>query len=181
MEEAVLYGPDETRRLLDEFLEQLSARFGDDSWALVGIHRRGDIIAKRLRARIARGHGIELPLGVLDITLYRDDFSPDRPQPTVRPSRIGFPIDGAKILLIDDVFQTGRTIRAALNQLADFGRARHVELAVFVDRQMRELPICPDHMGLVVERPPNELVQLQLEEIDGQDRVIAVRRSEGAG
>ncbi len=171
--DSVVYDGQQTGELLEAFLADLTRRYGDPSWSLVGIHRRGDILAERLRARIHQERDFEPPLGVLDITLYRDDFSPDRPQPTVRPSRIPFSVDGARILLLDDVFQTGRTIRAALDQLADFGRPRRVILAVFVDRRMRELPICPDHVGVTLERPLHEMVQLRLKEIDGRDEVVA--------
>ncbi len=174
MEESIVYSQEETTARLNDFLGELARRFGDPSWALVGVHRRGDLLAERLLARIQKQKGIELPLGVVDITLYRDDFSPDRPQPRVRPSRIPFSVQGARILLIDDVFQTGRTIRAALDQLADFGRPRRVVLAVFIDRCMRELPISPDYVQLTVERPPEEMVQLRLSELDGRDEVVVV-------
>ena len=179
MELSIVHNEEETGRHLDEFLGDLTRRFGNATWSLVGIHRRGDLLAERLRSRIQREKGVELPLGVLDITLYRDDFDPDRPQPTVSPSRIPFSLDGSHILLIDDVFQTGRTIRAALDQLADFGRPRRVILAVFIDRRMRELPICPDHVGITVERPPHEMVQLHLAEIDDRDEVVAVQTQGG--
>lgn len=166
----MLYDEAETTTLLDRFLDQLVEHCSDDSWCIVGIHRRGDVLARRLRDRL-RERGRDLPLGVLDITLYRDDFRPDRPQPIVRPTEIGFEVDSARILLIDDVFQTGRTVRAALTQLADYGRPRQVVLAVFIDRQHRELPICPDRVGLTVDRPASDRVQLLLREIDGADRV----------
>ena len=185
MEERVLYDAQQTRIAIDAFIEGLVARYRehvdrspDQPLRIVGIRRRGDTLARRLEARLtADGH--EVPaLGVLDITLYRDDFSPGRPQPTVSPSEIPFEVEGAHILLVDDVFQTGRTIRAALNQLADFGRPRRVELAVFIDRQMRELPICPDIVGLEIDRPHDERVQLRLEEDDGVENVTGVTRSE---
>jgi len=131
-----------------------------------------------LRQRIIRSGGEVSELGVIDITLYRDDFSPDRPQPTVRPSRIPFDIDGANILLVDDVFQSGRTIRAALTQLADFGRPRRVVLAVFIDRMQRELPICPDVVGLEIDRAWNQHVQLRLREVDGCDQITVVTERE---
>ncbi len=186
MRETVLYDGRETARLLDRFLADLAALvLGEGSkrrpWALVGIQRRGDILAARLRHLVEAEGGAAIPLGTLDITLYRDDFSPDRPQPTLRPSKIDFSIEGARILLVDDVFQTGRTIRAALNQLADFGRARQVVLGVFIERGMRELPIRPDHVGLVIERPPEERVQLRLREIDGKDEIVAQSEEGGSG
>lgn len=172
-----IFDSTETARLLDEFLDDLCRRYVDaaeqgEPWAVVGIHRRGDVIARRLCDRIAAQGYDAPPLGVLDITLYRDDFSPGRAQPTVRPSNITFDVNGRRILLVDDVFQTGRTIRAALNQIADFGRPRQVLLAVFIDREQRELPICPDHVGVKVEQAPDERVQLHLEEVDGRDEVV---------
>lgn len=166
-----IFDPAQTREHLERFLDDLEQRYGSGDWALVGIHRRGDVLARRLQARLS-ARGPAPPLGVLDITLYRDDFTPGRPQPTVRPSQVPFDVDGARILLLDDVFQTGRTIRAALQLLADFGRPRRVVLAVFIDRQQRELPICPDHVGVILERPSAHSVQLQLQEIDGRDAVI---------
>ena len=146
----------------------------EGGWCLVGIQRRGDILAARLRERLL-ARGVELEIGTLDITLYRDDFSPDQPQPLPGPSNIPFAVDGARVLLIDDVFQTGRTIRAALTQLADFGRARQVVLAVFIERALRELPISPDIVGLQVERAPEERVQLRLRELDDKDEVVVQR------
>ncbi|MGE3165821.1 MAG: bifunctional pyr operon transcriptional regulator/uracil phosphoribosyltransferase PyrR [Planctomycetota bacterium] len=163
-----------TARLLDAFLADLEHRVTEPGWALVGIQRRGDLLAERLRSRVRARGGPELPFGVLDITLYRDDFSPGRTQPTVRPSQIPFDVEGARILLIDDVFQTGRTIRAALQQISDFGRPRQVALAVFIDREQRELPICPDHVGVLIARDPEDRVQLRLQEIDGQDEVVVL-------
>ncbi|MCI0651057.1 MAG: bifunctional pyr operon transcriptional regulator/uracil phosphoribosyltransferase PyrR [Planctomycetes bacterium] len=189
MSDTIIFNAAETSRLLDKFFHELAARVrggdaarhagGEGPWGIVGIHRRGDLLAERLQHRIRDEGGPALPSGVLDITLYRDDFTPARPQPTVRPSQIEFDIDGANVLLVDDVFFTGRTIRAALTQLADFGRPRRVVLGVFIDRKMRELPIHPDHVGVVVERPRNERVQLRLAELDGRDEVVAIREDGG--
>ncbi len=185
MKERVLYDARQTRTTIDAFLDGLASRyrehvdaFPDQPLQIVGIRRRGDTLARRLEARLSSA-GVTVPqLGVLDITLYRDDFSPSRPQPMVSPSEIPFEVEGAHIWLVDDVFQTGRTIRAALNQLSDFGRPRCVTLAVFIDRQMRELPICPDVVGLELERPSDERVQLHLEEVDGVENVVGVVHGE---
>jgi pyrimidine operon attenuation protein/uracil phosphoribosyltransferase len=135
-----------------------------------------------LAKRLADQRALRIPLGVLDITLYRDDFSPDRPQPQVRPTQISFQIDGANVLLIDDVFQTGRTIRAALTHLADLGRPRRVLLAVLVDRKMRELPIRPDLAEIDLDLPRGEKVLLRLSEIDAADELwVASAESREAG
>lgn len=171
---AQIFDTAQTGEFLDRFFDALIERVTHGDWGVIGIHRRGDVLAERLLARM-RDRGLaEPPLGVLDITLYRDDFSPGRPQPTVRPSKIPFSVNDARILLIDDVFQTGRTIRAALQQLADFGRPRQVVLATFIDRRQRELPISPDHVGVFVERPGEEQVHLHLNEVDGVDQVTTV-------
>lgn len=176
-----IFNSEETSGLLDRFLDQLQdlysgtpASSSDEGWAIVGIHRRGDVLARRLCDRIVAKGDPAPPMGVLDITLYRDDFSPGRPQPTVRPSNITFDVNGRRILLVDDVFQTGRTIRAALNQISDFGRPKQVVLAVFIDREQRELPIRPDHVGVTVDESPEERVQLHLAEVDGADEVVRI-------
>ena len=177
MNESVLFDSEETTRLIDGFVEKLADLVESpdgEPWALVGIHRRGDLIAERLRAKVSeRNPGRDLPIGVLDITLYRDDFSPGKPQPTVRPSQIPFSLDGTTILLIDDVFQTGRTIRAALTHLADFGRPRRVILGAFIERGRPELPIRPDHVGISIDLESNARVQLRLAEIDGRDEIVS--------
>lgn len=175
-----IHDSEETGKLLDAFLSRLEAQVAEPGWSLVGVHRRGDVLAERLRQRVLDKRGAELPLGVLDITLYRDDFTPGRSQPKVRPSQIPFDVDGARILLVDDVFHTGRTIRAALQQISDFGRPRRVVLAVFIDRLDRELPICPDHVGIELPRDGSERVQLHLVEVDGSDEVVAEMRPDDA-
>ncbi len=179
--ETVILSSEETLEELDRFFVRIEGLLDEMAAvsphnfrpAVVGIQRRGDLLGARLLTRLAQSRQLDLPLGTLDIALYRDDFSPDKQQPTVRPSRIPFEVEGADILLVDDVFQTGRTIRAALNLLADFGRARRVKLAVFVDRGLRELPICPDVVGMTVDNPIAERVQLRLKELDGVDLIVA--------
>jgi pyrimidine operon attenuation protein/uracil phosphoribosyltransferase len=155
------------RRMAAEILE----RHPDlDALALVGIRTRGVPIAERL-SRIIAASGRRVPVGSLDITLYRDDLTAIGPQAVLRETRIPFPIDGRRIVLVDDVLYTGRTIRAALDGLIDFGRPRSIELAVLVDRGHRELPIHADYVGKAVSTVPEEQVAVRLQEIDGVDEV----------
>ncbi|MGO9443239.1 MAG: bifunctional pyr operon transcriptional regulator/uracil phosphoribosyltransferase PyrR [Thiobacillaceae bacterium] len=128
--------------------------------ALIGIHTGGAWIAERLHAQL----GIVQPLGVLDISFYRDDFSRIGLHPEVKPSRIGFQVADRPLILIDDVLHTGRTIRAAMNELFDYGRPASIRLAVLVDRGDRELPICPDYVGAQINLPPDRNLQLSLDE-----------------
>jgi len=138
--------------------------------ALVGIRRRGDILAERIAGILARKHGLDdLPLGALDITLYRDDLAEIGPDAIVRETLIDFPIADKTIILIDDVLHTGRTIRAAMTSLADLGRPAAVRLAVLCDRPGHELPIRADVVGLPLEK--DREISVHLTEIDGTDEV----------
>ena len=139
----------------------------------MGIRTRGVPIGRRLADSVQGISGVALPVGSLDITLYRDDLmrQPVGPQPLVRRTTIPFSIDGRRILLVDDVLYTGRTIRAALDALIDFGRPRSIQLVVLVDRGHRELPIKADYVGKNIPTSPTESVQVRLEEIDGRDEV----------
>jgi pyrimidine operon attenuation protein/uracil phosphoribosyltransferase len=144
-----------------------------DDLAIVGVRTRGVPIAKRLAQNIASIAGPEIPTGVLDITLYRDDLmrQPVGPQPVVRKTEIPFSIDDRRILLVDDVLYTGRTVRAALDALIDFGRPRSIQLVVLVDRGHRELPIKADYVGKNLPTSSRQSVQVRLAEIDGRDEV----------
>jgi pyrimidine operon attenuation protein/uracil phosphoribosyltransferase len=157
-------------RIAHEILER---NRGLDELALIGIRRRGAPLARRLAQQIQKISGHEVPTGALDITLYRDDLmrNPVGPQPVVRRTEIPFSIDNKHILLVDDVLYTGRTIRAALDALIDFGRPRSIQLVVLVDRGHRELPIKADYVGKNVPTSPSQSVQVQLSEIDGVDAV----------
>jgi pyrimidine operon attenuation protein/uracil phosphoribosyltransferase len=155
-------------RLADEILE----RDDSEKLALVGIRTRGVPLARRLAARIQERSGNEVPVGVLDITLYRDDLTDIASQPVVRETVLPFPVDGRRIVLVDDVLFTGRTVRAALDQLIDFGRPRRIELMVLVDRGWRELPIKPDYVGKEVETTREQMVDVRLQEEDGRDEVV---------
>ena len=164
-------------RLISSLADSIVARESSlDDAQLVGIRRRGAPLAERLREVLRKRTGVEVPLGVLDITLYRDDLSLISPQPIVRGTEISTNIDGARTILVDDVLYTGRTVRAALDALADFGRPRRVELAVLIDRDHRELPIQADHVGERVETEAREMVEVHLAEVDGKDEVLLLRR-----
>src|SRR5436853_3969596 len=153
--------------------EVLERNKGTESLALVGIRARGVPLASRLGEHVKSIAGVELPLGALDITLYRDDLmrTPVGPQPLVRRTEIPFSIDGRHILLVDDVLYTGRTIRAALDALIDFGRPSAIQLVVLVDRGHRELPIRADYVGRNIPTSRQQSVQVRLTEIAGRDEV----------
>jgi pyrimidine operon attenuation protein / uracil phosphoribosyltransferase len=145
-----------------------------DDLALVGIRSRGEHLARRLAEQLRQIAGRALPTGALDITLYRDDLMRQAvgPQPLVRSTEIPFSIDDRIILLVDDVLYTGRTVRAALDALIDFGRPQAIQLVVLVDRGHRELPIKADYVGKNLPTSRRESVQVRLEEVDGDDEVV---------
>ena len=147
---------------------------GVDDLALVGVRRRGVPIAKRLARAIKEITGHDVPTGALDITLYRDDLMRHAvgPQPVVRRTEIPFSIDDRRILLVDDVLYTGRTTRAALDALIDFGRPQSIQLVVLVDRGHRELPIKADYVGKNVPTSVKQSVQVRLQEVDGVDEIL---------
>jgi pyrimidine operon attenuation protein/uracil phosphoribosyltransferase len=140
--------------------------------ALVGIHSRGVPLARRLARLLAETAGVEPAVGALDIALYRDDFTSLAAQPITRGTDIVFSLDGRTVVLVDDVLFTGRTVRAALDQLIDFGRPARIELAVLVDRGHRELPIRADYVGRALSTSRDEAVQVLVREEDGRDEVV---------
>ena len=154
--------------------------------ALVGIHSRGVPLAQRLKQLIEERAEVAIDLGSVDITFYRDDVSvrggeaPQHPQPIVRASRLDFPLEGRTCILVDDVLYTGRTIRAAIEALFDYGRPARVQLAVVADRGHRELPIRPDYVGKNLPTARGERIQVQLVEIDGIDQVLLLPTEESA-
>jgi len=162
-------------RIAHEILERNK---GTEGLVLVGVRSRGVYIADRLRARIAAIEKVDLPSGIIDITLYRDDLSRARQQPTIKGTDIRFPIDDRRVLLVDDVLYTGRTVRAALDALMDFGRPQNVQLVVLIDRGHRELPIRADFVGKNLPTAVNELVQVRLTESDGRDEVAIAQSAE---
>jgi pyrimidine operon attenuation protein/uracil phosphoribosyltransferase len=159
------------RRMADEILE---LNDGPESLILVGIQRRGVQLAQRIARVMKDGDGIDVPRGALDITLYRDDLQTVGPRPVVGPTDLPWDIDGKRLVIVDDVLFTGRTVRAALDELADFGRPSRISLAVLVDRGGRELPIHADIVGKKVAVPKSGHVDVLLDEVDGRDAVILV-------
>lgn len=158
------------RRMAHEVVER---NRGADGLMIVGLQRRGVPLAERLAAAINEIEGVQVPVGALDINLYRDDLTA-RPQPLVRPTTLPISVEGTIIVLVDDVFYTGRTARAALNALMDLGRPKQVQLAVMVDRGHRELPIRADYVGKNVPTATNEQIQVRVVEFDGTEEVVLV-------
>lgn len=165
------------RRMATELVEQNA---GTENLVLVGIRTRGVPLAERLRAIVAEQEGVTLPLGLLDITLYRDDVVFGLPDPEVQPTSLEFPLRDQTVVLVDDVLFTGRTIRAALDAIMDFDRPRAIRLAVLVDRGGRELPIAADVVGVTVAaRKTEETVAVHLREQDqGREDVVLYARTE---
>ena len=151
-----------------------------DEIALIGIHTRGVFVAQRLRRLIDERAGVEVDVGAVDITFYRDDVqirggeAPLHAQPVVRATQLDFPLEGRTVILVDDVLYTGRTIRAAIEALFDYGRPARVQLATLADRGHRELPIRPDYVGKNLPTSRGERVQVELVEVDEVDRVLLV-------
>ena len=163
------------RRMADEIVELFD---GTDNVILVGIQRRGVQLAERIGAMIAEREGVQVPRGALDITLYRDDLQTIGPRPVVGKTHLPWALDGKCVVIVDDVLYTGRTIRAALDELADFGRPARIALAVVVDRGGRELPIHADVVGRRIDVPRDMRIDVLVNELDGDDSVITVPREE---
>lgn len=157
------------KRMAYEILEM---RKETPTLVLIGIHTRGVHLARRLGQHFKSFEGIEIPTGEIDITLYRDDWTQMSAQPVVKTTEIPFSVDDKQIVLVDDVLFTGRTIRAAMDAIIDFGRPARIELAVLIDRGHRELPIQSDYTGLCVPTERAEMINVTLKEIDPEDRVI---------
>jgi pyrimidine operon attenuation protein/uracil phosphoribosyltransferase len=158
-------------RLAHEIVEKND---GSDNLGLVGIKRRGVPLAERLAALIAKIEKHPVDVGVLDISFYRDDLSTSGPRPTVTKGDLGFDVTGRDIILMDDVLYTGRTIRAALDALFDHGRPKSVQLLVLIDRGHRELPIQATFTGRTVPTSRREIIEVKLNEVDGQEQVLLV-------
>ena len=181
----ILLDAEAISKALSRIAHELIERADDlDLLALVGIQTRGVPLASRLRRLVAERSGVELPFGALDITFHRDDVhvrdggrAPDR-QPIVRATSIPFWLEGKTVILVDDVLYTGRTIRAAIDALLEFGRPARIQLAVLVDRGHRELPIRPDYVGKNLPTARSERIQVELVEVDEVDRVLLVPEPE---
>jgi pyrimidine operon attenuation protein/uracil phosphoribosyltransferase len=169
--------PEMRRAILRIAHEILERNKGTQDLALVGIRRRGVPLAERIRAAIRGIEGVDLPLGVVDITLYRDDLRTISPQPVVHSTELPFEVENRILILIDDVLYTGRTVRAALEAIIAYGRPRSIQLAVLIDRGHRELPIRADYVGKNVPTSQREVVKVMVEEEDGKD-VIAIEEQE---
>jgi pyrimidine operon attenuation protein/uracil phosphoribosyltransferase len=160
-------------RLAHEVLEKTSDL---DHLAFVGIKRRGVPLAQRLAAKIESLEALKIPVGILDINLYRDDLSTVGERPVLHAKQIDFPVVGKDVVLIDDVLYTGRTVRSALDALFDHGRPARVQLLVLIDRGHRELPIEARYVGRMVQTSDSEIIEVKFQEIDGQEKVMLVER-----
>ncbi len=168
----------EIRKILENLSGQVIKEMGN-SLALIGIKRRGAILAQRIKKILEKKTKSSIDCGCVDITLYRDDFSAIGSHPVVSGSELMFDLDDRKILLVDDVLYTGRTIRAAIDQIIDYGRPAMIRLFVLVDRtNCRELPIQPDYVGMRTIVSKNQIVEVRLKEIDGTEEVVIKKKNE---
>ena len=163
------------RALVQSILKEFQKDLG--KLALIGIQTRGAHLARRMAQLMAEDTGKPIPVGILDITLYRDDMHDISAQPEVKETDLPFDIDTRPLVLVDDVLFTGRTVRSAMNALIDFGRPQCIRLAVLVDRGHRELPVAADYVGLVLKTQPDDIVDVNLKEIDEEDS-IRLRKNE---
>ena len=169
----------EVAAVLDELVAEIAHVVGDArDLAAIGIHTRGIPLAQRIVDRIAESTGAQIEFGSVGITLYRDDLGTRFPKPVVQDTSIDFDVEDKRILLVDDVLFTGRTVRAALDEIVDFGRPARIELAVLIDRGYRELPIQPDYVGRRIATSRDEMVKLRLREVDGEDKVELIKAAE---
>ncbi len=150
---------------------------GVENVALIGIRTRGVPLANRIRGKIAQVEGVKIPFGILDITLYRDDLSYKINKPIIHKTEITFDVNEQIIVLVDDVLYTGRTVRAALDAIMDLGRPQAIQLAVLIDRGHRELPIRADYVGKNVPTSKDEIIQVKLKEVDGEERVVILEKN----
>ena len=179
--EKVVLDRDDIRRTLVRIAHEVVEKNAEpERLAIVGIHRRGAILAARLRRLVADLLDADVPLGDLDISFYRDDLASRPEQPVVHASHVDFPVDERTVVIVDDVLYTGRTVRAAIEALFGYGRPARVQLAVLADRGHRELPIRPDYVGKNLPTARSERVNVRVEELDGVDEVTITDRAEVA-
>ena len=164
-----------SRALQRMAVEVLELAHGTEHLVLIGIQRRGVELAERIAKLIEEDEGVVVPRGALDITLYRDDLETVGPKPVIGPTHLPGELTDKHVVIVDDVLYTGRTVRAALDELADFGRPRRISLCVLIDRGGRELPIQADIVGKVVKTAPGDRVDVLVEELDGRDQVDLIR------
>lgn len=176
-EKAQLMSASEIDRTLVRLAHEILEKSSDiHSLAFIGVRRRGAPLAQRIAGKIGALENIEIPFGILDINLYRDDLSTVGTQPVLNKTEIDFSVTGKDIILFDDVLYTGRTIRAALDALFDQGRPARVQLCVLIDRGHRELPIEARYVGRMVQTTPNEIIEVKLQEIDNIEKVLLVEK-----
>jgi pyrimidine operon attenuation protein/uracil phosphoribosyltransferase len=167
----VVLDRDDMRRTLVRIAHEIVEKNPDGPIALVGIHRRGAILAQRLHALTSELLATEVPLGYVDISFYRDDLAIRPSAPVVHATQLDFPVDRRTIVIVDDVLYTGRTVRAAIDEIFDYGRPARVQLATLIDRGHRELPIRPDYVGKNLPTSQEQRVNVCVEEVDGEDTV----------
>jgi pyrimidine operon attenuation protein/uracil phosphoribosyltransferase len=173
VDEKAVLGPEDIRRTLVRIAHEIVERNAGERVAIVGVHRRGAILAARIHALLSELCDYAVPLGDIDIAFYRDDLNLRSPaqQPVVHASHIDFPVEEHTVVLVDDVLYTGRTVRAGVEALFDYGRPRRVQLAVLTDRGHRELPVRPDYVGKNLPTARSERVNVRVQELDGVDEV----------
>jgi pyrimidine operon attenuation protein / uracil phosphoribosyltransferase len=177
VEKRQLLSGEEIGRTLNRLAHEIVEKSGGArDLALIGVRRRGVPLAQRLAAIMRESARVNVPVGILDITLYRDDLTTIGPQPVVHSTEIAFGVDDRDLVLVDDVLYTGRTMRAAMNGLFDLGRPRRIRLCVLIDRGHRELPIEATFIGRTVETSDTEIVEVRLNEVDKEERVMLVDR-----
>jgi pyrimidine operon attenuation protein/uracil phosphoribosyltransferase len=176
--ETVVLDRDDMRRTLVRIAHEIVEKNPDGELAVVGIQRRGAILAQRVQGRLGELLGVAVPLGQLDISFYRDDLSTRPAAPVVHATELPFPLGGRTVVIVDDVLYTGRTVRAAIDEIFDYGRPARIQLAVLIDRGHRELPIRPDYVGKNLPTSQEQRVNVRVQEIDGLDEVaIGAARS----
>jgi|ERR1700722_12639615 len=179
VEKSQLMSAEDMERTLQRLAHEIAEKSGGTAnLALIGIRRRGVPIAQRIAAAMAGFAGTAVPVGTLDITLYRDDLSKIAAQPVLHSSEIPFPVDYKDLIVVDDVLYTGRTIRAAMNGLFDLGRPNRIRLMVLIDRGHRELPIEATFVGRHIQTSDSEIVEVRVTEVDREERVMLVERVE---